>query len=108
MPNMNPKQMEKLMKQMGINSKEIEAKLVTIETNEGKIVIESPQVVEINMQGQKSFQISGSSRFEESMNEEDVQLIMEKTKCSREKAVEALKKTNGDIAEAIVILSEVE
>jgi nascent polypeptide-associated complex subunit alpha len=101
---MDPKQMAKMMKQMGINTKEIPADRVIIEGAEEKIIIEEPQIVEIIAQGQSSFQISGKVRKEEKVNEEDVALIMEKTGVLREKAIEALKNAKGDLAEAILAL----
>lgn len=101
---MDPKQMAKMMKQMGINTKEIAADRVIIETAEEKIIIEEPQIVEIIAQGQSSFQISGKVRKEDKVNEEDVALIMEKTGVLREKAIEALKNAKGDLAEAILAL----
>lgn len=101
---MDPKQMAKMMKQMGINTKEISADRVIIEGAEEKIIIEEPQIVEIIAQGQSSFQISGKVRKEEKVNEEDVALIMEKTGVLREKAIEALKNAKGDLAEAILAL----
>ncbi len=104
MPNMDPRQMEKLMKQMGIQSKQINSKRVIIETDDGNFIVSSPQVTEITMQGQKSYQIAGSVSFEEGVKEEDLTLIMEKTSCTREKAVDALKRSNNDIAEAILLL----
>lgn len=104
MPNMDPRQMEKLMKQMGIKSNNIISNRVVIETNEGNIIITSPQVVEVVMQGQKSYQISGNVSVEHAVSETDIDLIMEKTGCTREKAVEALEKSNNDIAEAIILI----
>ncbi len=103
---MSPAQMQKMMKQMGINSREIAATRVVIETPEGNYVVSTPQVTEITMQGQKSFQVAGSVSFEEGMKEEDVQMVMEQAKVDREKAVDALKKSKGDIAEAILSLSQ--
>ena len=47
---MDPKKMVQLMKQMGIDSKEISAKKVVIETDEGSLIIEEPQVTQITMQ----------------------------------------------------------
>ncbi|MEM4195460.1 MAG: nascent polypeptide-associated complex protein [Candidatus Anstonellales archaeon] len=103
MPNMDPKQMAKLMKQMGINTSQIDAKEVIIETDEKRIVIENPQVIEISMQGQKSYQISGKVKEEEKLfSEEDINLVIEQANCTREEAVKALKETKGDIAEAIM------
>ena len=101
---MDPKKMQAMMKQMGIKSDQIPARIVTIETDSGKIFIDNPEVVQITMQGQKSFQISGHVRMEEGSGE-DIKLIMEKTGCSEEEAKAALTKSDGDIAEAIVLLS---
>jgi nascent polypeptide-associated complex subunit alpha len=104
-PGIDPKQMKRMMQQMGIKNTEIPAARVVIETDEGSnIVISSPSVVEIEMQGQKSYQISGTVSREESIKEDDVKLIMEQAGCEREKAVAALKDAKGDIAEAILKL----
>lgn|SRR3989344_2733020 len=106
MGKINPKQMQGLMKQMGISQEEIEAERVIIEKSDGKIVIENPSIQKIKMQGQESFQISGDINevASEKFTEEDVEMVAEKTSCSREKAKEMLEKTDGDIAEAILKL----
>jgi len=106
MPNMDPKKMQAIMKQMGIKSEEIEATRVTIETSGSVIVIENPQVTQITMQGQKSFQIAGDVRVEQKASGDDIKLVMEKSGCSEEAAKEALEKADGDIAQAILTLSE--
>lgn len=103
---MDPKKMEAMMRQMGIRSEQIDAKSVIIETSSGRLIIEDPQVTQVTMQGQKSFQISGNVRLEEKSSAEDLKLIMEQTGCTEEEARAALAKTGGDIAEAIVLLSE--
>lgn len=102
LPNMNPAQMEKLMRQMGIQSKTLEARRVVIEMEDGNLVIEQPHVTEIRMQGQASFQIAGNAVKEERIKEEDITLVMEKTGCTREEAMKALAEAKGDIAEAIL------
>jgi alpha-NAC-related protein len=106
-PNLDPKKMQAVMKQMGINQSEIDASRVIIEKSEGgKVIIENPSVVKIKMQGQESFQITGDvSESEEGFSEADIETIMEKTSCSREEAESALKET-GDLADAIMKLSE--
>lgn len=103
---MNPKQMQALMRQMGIKSEDIAASKVTIETSSGSIVITNPQVVQVTMQGQKSYQISGEVRVEDKAASGDIALVMEKTGCSEAAAKEALEKCGGDIAEAILHISE--
>lgn len=104
MPNLDPKQMEKMMRQMGINSRNIPATRVIIETEGQRLIVSEPQVTEITMQGQKSFQIAGKVSTEDSLNEEDVKMVMEQAQVDHDKAMAALKKSNGNIAEAIVSL----
>ena len=103
---MNPKQMQGMLKKMGISQEEIDASKVIIEkTDNSKIIIENPSVQKIKMQGQETFQISGDISEEPSFSEEDIQTIIEKTGVSKEKAKETLEKT-GDLAEAILELSK--
>lgn len=102
----NPKQMQQLMKQMNIKQEEIEAKRVVIETSDGNLVIENPSVIKLIIQGRSSFQITGDERFEEALNEEDIKVVMEQANVSREKAIEALKKAEGKVADAILSLEE--
>jgi nascent polypeptide-associated complex subunit alpha len=105
-PNLDPKKMQAVMKQMGINQEEIPASKVIIEKEDGnKIVIKNPSVTRIKMQGQESFQIAGEiSEEEERFSKKDIEVVMEKTNCSEEQALEALEET-GDLAEAILKLS---
>jgi nascent polypeptide-associated complex subunit alpha len=100
---MDPKKMQALMRQMGIKSEEISATKVIIETDSGEsLIIENPQVTQITMQGQKSFQIAGDVRKETKASSDDIKMVMEKTGCSEDAAKEALEKSGGDIAEAIL------
>ena len=108
MPNMDPKQMARMMKQMGINTEELAAERVIIETRDEKMIVEPAQVTKISMQGQSSFQISGPVRTEQSVRAEDVELVMEKAGCTKEAAEKALKKSGGDIAEAIMSFQQEE
>ena len=105
----NPKQMQAMMKQMGIKQEEIDALRVVIECADKNIIIEPANVQKIVMQGQTSFQISGEVREEtkeEGIKEEDVEMVAEKTSKTKEEARAALEESGGDIAEAIVKLSE--
>ncbi len=105
---MNPGQMKKLMQQMGIKNSEVKATRVTVESDEGNLVVENPQVLIIEMGGQKSLQVMGEIREEKKGQKEssekeksDVDIVMEKTGCSAEQAESALQET-GDIAGAIM------
>ena len=109
-PGINPKQMQAAMKQMGISQEEIDASRVIIEkTDNSKIIIDNPSVQKIKMQGQETFQIAGEIREEgeeSGITDQDIAAVMEKTGVSKKKALETLEKNNGDLAEAILELSE--
>ena len=107
---MNPAKMQSMMKQMGIKQEEIDASRVIIEkTDGGKVIIDNPNVLKVNMQGQESFQITGDVSEgeveEEGFSEDDFQMIIEKTGKSLDIIKESLNKTN-DIAETIMELSD--
>ncbi|HOW29165.1 MAG TPA: nascent polypeptide-associated complex protein [archaeon] len=97
----DPRRMQSMMKQMGIENTEIPAKRVIIETDSKRIIIENPNVTQVSMQGQKTFQIMGEVREETGIPEEDIQMVIDATKKSKEEARKALEKENGDIAKAI-------
>ena len=51
-PGINPKQMQAVMKQMGISQQDVDAVRVIIEKSDNKkIVMENPSVQKIKMQG---------------------------------------------------------
>lgn len=104
---MNPKNMQRIMKQMGIKSEELEVKKVVFELPDRKLVIDNPSVTAIEMQGQKTFQVMGEVNEESKeleIPEDDVKLVMEQANVSKEKAESALNENEGDIAEAITKL----
>jgi alpha-NAC-related protein len=106
-PNINPKQMQAVMKQMGINQEDIPSSKVIIEKEDGKrIIISNPSLTKIKMSGNETFQIAGdvSEESAEKFSKEDVSTIMQKTNCSEKQALKALEET-GDLAEAILKLS---
>ena len=108
---MNPKQMEAMMKKMGINQETIPAKRVIIECEDGDWIIHEPSVMKIKMQGQESYQITGNAEFQEDtelFDESDVTMVMEKSGMDREIVIEHLEKNNGDIAGAIMSLKEMD
>ena len=105
---LNQRRMQEAMRRLGIQQQEVNAEKVIIETADKMIIINSPQVVKVNLMGQETFQITGSiseesREFEPS--EEDIRLVMEKTGKSREEVSKILKEENGDIASSILKLS---
>ncbi|MCC6027946.1 MAG: nascent polypeptide-associated complex protein [Archaeoglobus sp.] len=106
---MNAKQMKKMMKQMGIEMEEIDAKEVIIKTSSEEIVFKNPSVTKISAKGIETFQIMGSYeviKLAPQISEEDVKLVMEQAKVDEETARKALIEANGDIAEAIMKLQK--
>ena len=95
--------MRALAKQL--KTKEISAKRVVFETEEGDWVFDNPKVIEANMMGQIVFQVFGKYEVSDSAKDEDLELIMEKTNCTKKEAKKALEET-GDMAEAIIKLSQ--
>jgi len=113
---MNPRQMQQMMKRLGINVREIEnVKQIIIRTDTKEYIFDSADVTEMDAQGQKTYQISGRPRIvarkeleekEEGIPQEDIDLVAEQTGKTKAQAKKALEDTDGDIAEAIMKLTE--
>ena len=106
--SVDPSKIQGMMKKLGISQEDIPVKRVVFEMEDKNLIIEDPSVVRIKMQGQESYQVSGKVYEEEKeeFTEEDVKLVMEKAKCSEEKARKALKEAKGEIASAIIEASK--
>lgn len=106
LPGMDPRQMQSMMRQMGINVKDIDATEVIIKCKDKIYFVSDPKVQIIDMKGDKSFQISGNVNEKTSLfSEEDVKLLIEKTGCTSEIAKQTLEKNNGDLAQSIIDLT---
>jgi nascent polypeptide-associated complex subunit alpha len=109
-PKINPKQMKKMMRQMGMEMKELPATEVLIKLEGGETTtIKKPSVSVIEMQGQKTYQITGGverTREGGDASDADVKLVASQAGVSEEAAKEALKKLDGDIAAAIMSLTK--
>lgn len=116
LPNLNPRQMEKMMSRLGIKQIEIPAKEVIIKGEERDIVIIRPQVSKINLMGQETFQIRGEVHeqkkttltTEPDVSDEDIRTVIEQTGVKEEIARRELKKHKGDLAETILALKKEE
>ena len=107
---MNPRKMQQMMKQLGIQQVEIPATEVLIKTKDKNLVIINPSVSKVNMMGQETFQISGEVHEEEvssvpDISEDDIKTVMEQTGADRDTARKAIEKAEGDLAEAILNLN---
>ena len=108
-PGINPKKMKQMMKQLGMKMDTLEnVESIVIKTAQGSYIFDSAEVVETTMQGTTTYQITGEPRFEAAeieIAEEDVMLVSQQASVSPEQAKEALKRSSGDIAEAIISLT---
>jgi len=106
----NPRQMNQMMRRLGINVKEIEnVEKVIIQTDTKQYIFENASVTMMDAQGQKTYQITGKPQIVEKKEEipkADIDLVMEQTGKTKKEAEAALKETKGDIAEAILKLAE--
>jgi len=118
--HMNPRQVKQAMRKLGIKTEELQDVTdVVIRTKTKQYVIRDAGVTIMEMQGQKTFQIVGDAEITPleaatsakpaaatpaapSIPEDDIKLVMDQTGASREKAIEALKATDGQPAEAIL------
>ncbi|MFB6176287.1 MAG: nascent polypeptide-associated complex protein [Halobaculum sp.] len=123
---MNPRKMEQMMKQMGIDMDELDAESVIIVTEDEELVFDSPQVTKMDAQGQETYQIVGSpdvhqaaagevesgdesdtatddadSGDETEIPEDDVELVAERAGVPPSTARETLADNDGDLAAAI-------
>ena len=110
-PGMNPRKMQQMMKQMGIQQVEVPATEVIIKAEDKDLIITNPQVSKVNMMGQETYQIVGevheqSKNTTPDLSEEDIQTVMDQTGCSAEEAKTTLEKNQGDLAETILELKK--
>lgn len=113
---MNPRELQKMMKRLGIKLEEVNAVRVTIELETGELMqVDEPQVMIMRAKGQPPMlYITGDikkieKREEEeepAFSDEDVALVAEQAGVSLDEARRALEETGGDIAEAILRLQQ--
>jgi nascent polypeptide-associated complex subunit alpha len=115
-PGVNPRQMQQMMRKMGIQQVDLPAREVIIRLPDKELVFSNPSVAKVNMMGQETFQLTGE--FEEralssgsvmpEISEDDIKTVMEQASVTRERAKKMLEETKGDLAEAIMRLTQSE
>ena len=118
MRKIRSRQARRLMSQMGMQVEEIrDTRQVIIKTSNKEIVIDNPEVSVTHMQGQDVYQIMGGIVTERAVQEsvekqplvipeEDVHLVAQQAGIDVETARKALEATEGDLAQAILNLSQ--
>lgn len=106
----DPRQMNQMMKRLGIDIQEIpDVQEVLIRTPTREYRFDKAEVSVMTAQGQKTYQVTGVPKIVEHeakavISDEDVKMVAEQTGKSVDESREALEATQGDIAEAIVRL----
>ena len=113
---LNPRKMEQMMKQMGIDVEDIDAEEVIIRTAEHDLVFSDAEVTKMDARGQETYQVIGSPEKVEagsaggaeadddagsSIPDDDVELVAMRADVSEDEAREALEATDGDLAAAV-------
>ena len=113
MKRFNPREAKRMMQRMGLNMGAMpDVQQVIFKTSSKEIIVENPEVAVMEMHGQKIFQVTGEKIVEKALEkevtipEEDVQLVATQAKVSLEEARTALVQTKGDLAQAILLLSQ--
>ena len=112
---MNPRQMQAVMKRMGITQEELSDVVeVVIRTRTKELVFKGPAVTAMTVQGQKTYQVVGTPQERKpsageqaaegpaGVPDEDVKLVVSQTGCTSAEARKALEESDGAPAEAIL------
>ena len=110
-PGMNSRQLKQAMKKMGMQQEQLDASEVIIRLADRDLIITNPEVAKVNMMGQETFQIVGQITEQlrdttPTIDEEDIQTVMEATGASHEEVEETIIRSQGDLAHAILELKE--
>ena len=107
----SPREANRMMQRMGMQVQQLDdVTRVIMETPSKRIIIDSPEVATITVQGQTMYQVGGGNMREETAGEQssadDTKLVASQAGVSQEEAAAALKQSAGDLAQAIVLLKQ--
>jgi nascent polypeptide-associated complex subunit alpha len=113
---MGSREANRMMARMGMQLKEMDdITKVVFEGANRRITIENPEVASVTVQGQTMYQVGGGKVKEETVSgptlptqpsPEDVTLVAQQAKVPQKEAENALRQTNGDLAQAILLLQK--
>jgi nascent polypeptide-associated complex subunit alpha len=105
------REMRRMLDKMGLEMKEMsEIEEVVIRTETKELYLIKPQVVEMKGKDSTIFQVVATEIEERqrevpSFREEDVVLVMQQASVSKDRAIQALTDSKGDLAQAIISLT---
>ncbi len=124
---MNPRKMQQMMKQMGIDVDELDVEEVIIRTADEELYFSDAQVTKMDARGQETYQVVGSPDSREKgsgdagaiesgdadddagdagIPDDDVELVAMRAGVPEDQAREALEANDGDLAAAVSELEE--
>ncbi|WP_049981259.1 nascent polypeptide-associated complex protein [Halolamina rubra] len=118
---LNPRKMQQMMKQMGIDVEELDAEEVIIRTGDEELYFDGAQVTKMDAQGQETYQIVGEPNVRETGGDDtealeegadeadddggipdaDVEIVAQRAGVTESTARQALEENNGDLAAAV-------
>ena len=120
---LNPRKMQQMMKQMGIDVEELDAEEVIIRTGDEELYFDGAQVTKMDAQGQETYQIvgepnvretgageaeaieAGSAEAEEAdeggIPDADVEIVAQRAGVTESTARKVLEENDGDLAAAV-------
>lgn len=105
------REMRRMLDKMGLDMKTMDnVEEVIIKTDRKELFLIKPQIIEMKGKDNTIFQVIATDIEEKqrdvpSFKEEDVILVMQQANVSREKALQALIESKGDMAQAIMSLT---
>lgn len=118
---LNPRKMQQMMKQMGIDVEELDAEEVIIRTADEELYFDGAQVTKMDAQGQETYQIVGEPNVREKGEAEaieagdedaeaadeggipdaDVEIVAQRAGVTESTARKVLEENDGDLAAAV-------
>ncbi|WP_135851695.1 nascent polypeptide-associated complex protein [Halorussus salinus] len=119
---LDPRKMQQMMKQMGIDVDELDAEEVVITKSDGEqLVFDNPEITVMDARGQETYQVVGEPETRDASNasavesgdadaggdagsaipDDDIEIVAMRTGASEDEAREALEATDGDLAAAV-------
>ncbi|MEO9319979.1 MAG: nascent polypeptide-associated complex protein [Nitrososphaera sp.] len=105
------REMRRMLDKMGLEMKDLgDVEEVIIKTDTKELYLIKPQVLEMKGKDSTIFQVVATSIEEKqrevpTFKEEDIVLVMQQAGTTREKAIQALAESKGDMAQAILTLT---
>jgi len=119
---LNPRKMQQMMKQMGIDVEELDAEEVIIRTADEELYFDGAQVTKMDAQGQETYQIVGEPNVRETgeasavesgesdaendgddggIPDADVEIVAQRAGVTESTARKVLQENDGDLAAAV-------